>query len=130
MFRKISISLIFAAITLLIAHSVVPHHEHGDAICFEEMHCSDSKEQNNASTTQACCLDKQDIIRAQNEIRIGSECEHGSMCDYHFPPIILFLGNFFDLCDDPVKIDDILYLNLYTSAELYSVCSLRGPPQA
>ena len=35
------ISTIFAVLAnvLLLAHSVIPHHHHGDAVCFETVHC-------------------------------------------------------------------------------------------
>jgi len=131
MFRKLSILFTLMAVSLLIVHAVVPHHEHGDVICFEKMHNEEDHKHETTGTAKACCLDKQDVIRNQNEeIKIGSDCDHGSGCDYHFSHILLFVGNFFDLNPEPSEIVTKPYLNLYTSADIRSAQTLRGPPQA
>jgi len=121
------------AISIMLAHAVIPHHEHGDVICFETIHhcddtaCGDSHE-HSATDCSPCCFDKQDVIRTYDELNF-THCGQGTACDYHFPPILLFLGCFFDLFETPLIIVQKPYLNLYTSAEFSSANSLRGPPQ-
>ncbi len=128
--KTLSILFMMMAVLTMMAHSVVPHHEHGDKICFEKIECNDSE---NESTKEhhRCCLDDQDIIRSVNEQEKEHFCDHGNTCDLHFPPIILFIGSYFDLPIDDfsVKLNYRPYLNLYTSADIKSANSLRGPPQ-
>ncbi|NDW17708.1 hypothetical protein D0T53_02105 [Dysgonomonas sp. 216] len=129
-----SISFIFVAIAMLIAHAAIPHHDHGDRICFEKEQTADShshSKENQKGKSDSCCqLDKQDVIRKNNEEFKVNDCHNGLMCDYHFPPILLFLGDFFCLSPAPPEILNKPYLNLYASACLYADNSYRGPPQA
>ena len=123
--KNIAILFMMTAIVTMMVHMVIPHHEHGETVCFERLSCD--SEQDAAKETHACCLDQQEIIRAQDD-EYQFDCVHGTDCEVHFPHIELFIGNFFDLGVNPIKIDKP-YLNLYTSADIISVNALRGPPQ-
>jgi len=114
------------AIAALMAHTVIPHHEHGETICFEKFDCSSDADET-AKESHACCLDQQEIIRSQDDEH-HYDCAYGTDCKVHFPAVLLFIGNFFALADKPVRIDNP-YQNLYTSADIVSANTLRGPPQ-
>lgn len=130
--KYISIIFLGIAIITLMAHSIIPHHEHEDRVCFEDIR-KEMQASDNATThshTKTLCLDNQDIIRNQNELDSKQNCTHGSDCDFHFPPIILFLGNFFDFESKQDKVDTPNFGLLYTSVDIYSTNTRRGPPQA
>ena len=120
---------LFAAITALMAHAFIPHHEHGEIICFEQVHVDDFSHDESAGDVHVCCLDAQDAIRIQNRNDFGLGC-YNILCAFHFPPLLLFLGSFFDLGDVQPDIINKPYLNLYTSIVISSSNSLRGPPLA
>jgi len=124
--RKIAILFILTAISAFMAHMVIPHHEHGEMVCFENLVCD--SEDGEAKESHACCFDQQEIIRSQNEDQDHSDCGHGTDCDVHFPPVMLFTGSFFNLETGSIK-TDTPYLNLYTSVDITSANALRGPPQ-
>ncbi len=128
--KNLYISFLLVAFITMMAHSFVPHHEHNSKICFEKIDCNNSDTSTEKEATHACCLEKQDIIRPENNIKQNQLCSHGTMCDVHFPPIILFLGDFFAIDTHDARIEYKPYINLYTSADVYSANFLRGPPQA
>lgn len=113
------------AIAAFVGHMAIPHHEHGETVCFEQIDCSAGEEA--AKDGHACCLDQQEIIRSQDD-RHAADCIHSADCEIHFPPIFLFVGDFFELSKKPVNVNKP-YLNFYTSADILSVNTLRGPPQ-
>jgi hypothetical protein len=39
--RKAAVAFLFIAGILFLAHAVVPHHHHGNLICFAKSHCTD-----------------------------------------------------------------------------------------
>lgn len=123
--KNIAILFIMSAIITMMLHMVIPHHEHGETVCFEQLSCD--SEQDASKDIHACCLDQQEIIRAQDDEH-QYDCAYSANCEVHFPPVLLFIGNFFDLGANPVKIDKP-YLNLYSSADIVSANTLRGPPQ-
>ena len=130
MFKKISILFVFAAIISMMAHSLIPHHEHGEVICFAQTHSEDSPHNADTNSIHACCLEKQDAIRSSNEDFFPHHCDSDDICDYHFPPVLLFIGSFFDLDSESIELPEKPYLNLYASVEIISANSLRGPPQS
>jgi hypothetical protein len=123
MFKKVSILVVFAAILSMTMHSFVPHHEHGEMICFEQMHDNDkgtAAQDDCAEDIHACCFDKQDAVRLQGpSIDVVG---YAVCCDHCFPAINSFSGL------DPIEIISKPYLNLYTSADIASANALRGPP--
>lgn len=130
MFRKLSILFLFAGIITLMAHAFIPHHEHGEIVCFELFYSeNNSCEDDEGKDFHSCCLDQQDIIRNSDEDN-SLDCDHGIFCEYHFPPILLFLGDFFTLNPEQSEVTNKPYLNLYTSVDIYSTNSLRGPPRS
>jgi hypothetical protein len=117
MFKKLSILVVFAAILSMAMHSFVPHHEHGEMICFEQMHDKGTADQDDI---HACCFDKQDAVRLQGpsiDVVGYTVC-----CDHCFPAINSFSGL------GPIEIISKPYLNLYVSADIASANALRGPP--
>lgn len=124
--RNLAILFMMTAIFALVAHMVIPHHEHGEKVCFESSSCESENE--NSQKEHACCFDQQKLVRSENEDQNYNLCNGGNTCDLHFPPILLFIGNFFELDNHPLDISKP-YLNLYTSADIGSACTLRGPPQ-
>ncbi|GAB6010525.1 DUF6769 family protein [Viscerimonas tarda] len=128
MFKRLSILFVFAAILALMAHVVIPHHEHGETVCFEQTHTDTPFQDENEENAHACCLDTQDAIRAQDENQSAFGC-HDVCCDFHFSPVLVFFGNFFDFDYSQPEVINKPYFNLYTSAEIDAANSLRGPPQ-
>jgi len=130
MIKRLSILFMMMAIGTFLAHAIIPHHEHGEKICFEMSHCENDGDGEHHDF-HPCCLKAHEFIRVQDEHHITkSDSKDGSLCDCHFPPILLFISSFFDFDHDtPVKVNTKPYLNLYTSADVYSANSRRGPPQ-
>ena len=128
MIRQFSIGCMLAAIITLMVHSVIPHHEHENNICFEQIHQETSHKE--SKKAHACNLENQQIIRKHDDsIHMG--CHDGITCDYHFPPIILFSSNFFDFINNKRTGEvNVRYLNLYHSVAVHATNCLRGPPQA
>jgi hypothetical protein len=125
MFKKLSIICVFAAVLSVVMHSFIPHHEHGEVICFEQTHDADDEK----GDAQTCCLDEQQAIFAQNKDDSSVDCPN-ICCDFHFPPVLLFTGDFFALSSPPAKvINKPSCLNLYASADIHSAHALRAPPQ-
>ncbi|MFR9165744.1 MAG: DUF6769 family protein [Dysgonomonas sp.] len=131
---KRSVSILFMTIAMLtiIMHSVIPHHEHAEKVCFENILCNSSDDNKDAAGGKhSCCLEKQEVVRAQNEQESQSLCDHGPFCtDHQF--VILFVGDFFEsgtTLSSETKENPKPYLNLYTSVGVYSTNSLRAPPR-
>lgn len=116
------------AIITMMAHYVIPHHEHGSKVCFENVECSDATDPSSSEDHHPCCMDNQEVLRSVNDQ--DQICIHGAYCEFHFPPVLLFIGDFFSLTDDNRVIVYKPYLNLYQSVDLLSANALRGPPQA
>ncbi|MDR1810445.1 MAG: hypothetical protein LBR34_08595 [Prevotella sp.] len=117
MFKKLSIACIFAAVLSVLAHSVVPHHEHGEILCFEQIHDNESAAQDNCmNDTHACCFDKQDAVRLEPRGSINL-VGYAVCCAHCFLSALV-----------PVELTEKPYLNLYASAALTPLRTLRGPP--
>jgi hypothetical protein len=127
MFKKLSIVLVLFAVISFAAHAIIPHHEHGEFICFEQAHDKGNQAQDDcAGNIQTCCFDKQNAICAQNESNESLDAVgYPVCCDYCFSTAESFSG----FGPEQPEIINKPYLNLYTSAALTSANTLRGPPQ-
>jgi len=131
MAQRISILFILIAIGTFLAHSIIPHHEHEDKICFETCHGESNEANENKHDSSICNLKNQEFIRGQEEHNSKSSPGHGGLCDCHFPPILLLINSFFDFDFHTPPVTGVIpYFNLYTSVELYPANFYRGPPQS
>lgn len=124
-----------------LAHAVVPHHEHGEVVCFESKHClsdqhSPVEEQSSEMAAvphshhpQSCCNSNTSIdsnLRKQVQIKAGKEDS-----SRHFTAILwgyfasAYLLNSFEEKKISYFAD---YSNLYTSIPPHSDHGLRAPP--
>jgi hypothetical protein len=127
MFRKASILCVFVAVLSLMAHIIIPHHEHGEIICFEQLHAETASSSGENGSGHFCCFSEQRAILTPNGHSVSGN--RPVCCSFHFPPLLLFWENFFDF-NATLSLNTCKpYYNFYTSALLASIRALRAPPQ-
>lgn len=114
------ISFLLIANVILLAHAVVPHHEHDNMlICFFDSHCEDCTDthddtdcntpahhENNCSSGKCCTIDS---IFDPTDNKVKTVCHAFTKCDCTQTHYILISGTL-DLQD---FVDDTLHLFLY-----------------
>ncbi|OJU52019.1 MAG: hypothetical protein BGN96_07515 [Bacteroidales bacterium 45-6] len=134
------ILLLFSMLVAL-AHAVVPHHEHGEVVCFESKHClsdqySPPEEQASEMAAiphshhpQTCCNSSASMdSNFRKQVQIKAAKDDSSR---HFTAILW--GYFASACllnsFEEKKISHFsCYSNLYTSIPAHADHGLRAPP--
>jgi hypothetical protein len=134
------ILLLFSMLVAL-AHGVVPHHEHGEAVCFESKHCLSDRhnpfqEQGSGVATvphshhsQSCCNSSTSMdsnLRKQVQTKAAKEgpSSHFIAILWGYLASACLLNSFVEK-----KINHFLpYSNLYTSTFAHVNHGLRAPP--
>jgi len=139
--KVIALSFILLANIILLAHAVIPHHDHENrTICFLDTHCTDSDVMHNHTDCDAqshqdstdsdrCCLI--DIVFDPTDHKAKTFCHIHTQCDCLHTPYLL-MSDVLELQDCG---DDALLLFLYApyivtchSDYISQSLGLRAPP--
>ena len=102
----------------MLAHTVIPHHHHGDKFCIEKapsesealphghdhghQHCGDDQHQNDSDKTKACFIDELVPASLDNRFRFGStfkssDRQHNDVQLVFFRKQVLTLNSTFEV---------------------------------
>lgn len=118
--------------TTYLAHSFVPHHEHGIEICFSndccdiQNTCSHSQSDHGSSSEMHTCLVKaQSVVQSkENKCSCGTDSMHAH--DFIIPFYLLSLVQLESESD--TKHTYNVYSDTYVSTYILQDNGLRGPP--
>lgn len=130
---------------MLLAHTVIPHHHHGDQFCIEKAHCEsdalplghghehkhcgDAQHQDEENKSHSCFIDELVPASLENRYRFGNAFKY---LDRQGCDIQLDLFTRHALTSIPITevVTSIPYYKLFYSSRAFVPTGLRAPPIA
>ncbi len=143
--RSIAIAFLFFANIVLLAMAVIPHHHHGEAICFVKSHCEQEDNHDKACHYQdnsqplhghehsqdANCCRVADWVLTNVDVNSKHECfGHCATCGIDNGLFVAILPELQDLSVQSVRLPcrQIPVIETYLCLFVSQILGLRAPP--
>jgi hypothetical protein len=131
--KKVILSFLFLAWSIIFAHSIVPHHHHFELISAQKGHCCHEHNDHHEGHDH-----HQDDYSVTTEFDFCDHNESNHTCHFHVDVLTkVSVDNFFILKQEKELYDDLncietnnyIYYKEFVSDKIPKTEHLRGPPQ-